>query len=38
MTTANALRDLYRNWAEETSALIGGQLSPVALTRYQNES
>lgn len=36
--TANAIRDLYRHWAEEARALAGGELSPVALTRYQNES
>ncbi len=36
--TANAIRDLYQHWAREAGALIAGQLSPVTLTRYQNES
>lgn len=36
--TADTTRDLYRHWAAETGSLLRGELSPVALTRYQNES
>jgi acetyl esterase/lipase len=36
--TANAIVARYRHWGEETGALLGGRLCPVALTRYQNES
>lgn len=35
---ANATRDLYERWGAETGSLLGGELSPVTLTRYQNES
>jgi epsilon-lactone hydrolase len=33
--TENAIRDLYVQWGEESSALFAGQFSPIALTRYQ---